>query len=219
MIDLYYWTTANGWKISIMLEECALPYRVFPIDLRKGEQHSPEFLKISPNNRIPAIVDHAPIGGGEPLAIFESGVILEYLADKTGKFLPTDVVARYRVKQWVAWQIAGLGPMAGQLNHFQHYASEKIDYAIARYRKELERLCSVLERQLSDHAFIASDEYTIADIASFGWLVIHERLGVDLDRYPNIGSWIQRVKERPAVVRGMSLLKELRPDLPSSVTG
>lgn len=219
MIDLYYWSTANGWKVTIMLEECELPYKLIPVDIRKGEQHAPDFVKINPNGKIPAIVDHDPIGGGAPLPVFESGVILEYLAEKTGRLMPTDVVARYCVKQWVAWQIAGLGPMVGQLNHFQHYAKEKNEYGIARYRKEVERLCSVADAQLHHQPFLAGPEFTIADIASFGWLVIHERIGIDLKTYPSIERWLLTVKERPAVRRGMAVLKEVRPDLPKSVTG
>jgi GSH-dependent disulfide-bond oxidoreductase len=211
MIDLYYWSTANGWKITIMLEECKLPYNLIPVDIRQGEQFKPDFLKLNPNNRIPAIVDKDPIGLDGPIAVFESGAILEYLAEKTGKFMPADLRGRYDVKQWVAWQIAGLGPMAGQKNHFRYYAPEKIEYAIDRYSKEVDRLCGVLDKQLAERVYICGDDYTIADIASWSWLSIYERLGVDIANFGHLSRWLEAIRLRPAVQRGISILKEARP--------
>ena len=165
MIDLYYWPTPNGWKISIMLEECGLPYSVKPVNIGRGEQFSPAFLALSPNNRMPAIVDLDPPGGGEPVAIFESAAILQYLAEKTGRFMPRDVRGKYEVLQWLAWQVANLGPVAGQLNHFANYAADKIPYAIDRFTNEMNRLLGVLERRLTDRPYLAG-EYSIADMAT-----------------------------------------------------
>lgn len=171
MIDLYYWPTPNGWKISIMLEECGLPYRFVPVNIGKGEQFSPGFLAISPNNRMPAIVDHAPSGGAAPVAVFESGAILMYLAEKTGQFLPIEVRQRYQTLQWLMWQMGGLGPMAGQNGHFLLYAPEKISYAIERYGKEMDRLYGVLDAQLArTGAYVAGADYSIADMAIFPWV-------------------------------------------------
>src|SRR5436305_4156266 len=169
MIDLYYWPTPNGWKISIMLEECSLPYTLKPVNIGRGEQFSPAFLRLSPNNRMPAIVDHDPPGGGDPVAIFESAAILQYLAEKAGRFLPRDVRGRCEVLQWVAWQVANLGPVAGQLNHFANYATEKIPYAIERFANEMNRLLGVLERRPADRPYLAG-EYSIADIATWPWV-------------------------------------------------
>ena len=211
MIDLHYWPTPNGWKISIMLEECGLPYTLVPVNIGKGEQFAPEFLAIAPNNRMPAIVDHAPVGGGEPVAVFESGAILMYLAEKTGQFLPSDVKARYQVMQWLMWQMGGLGPMAGQNGHFLLYAPEKIPYAIERYGKEVNRLYGVLDEQLArSRAFVAGPHYSIADIAIFPWVRTHKAQQVALGDFPNVRRWYDSLFQRPAVRRGLDLGKDLR---------
>lgn len=204
MIDLYYWTTPNGHKITIFLEETALPYTIKPINIAKGEQFDPAFLKISPNNRIPAIVDHAPADGGEPISVFESGAILQYLAEKTGKFLPSDLRKRIEVMQWLFWQMGGLGPMLGQNHHFTQYAPEKIPYAINRYVKETERLYGVLDEQLRDREFIAG-EYSIADMAAYPWIVPHERQQQNLDNFPHVKRWFEAIKARPAVQKAYAL--------------
>jgi GST-like protein len=198
MIDLYYWTTPNGHKITLFLEEAGVPYRLHGINIGKGEQFRPEFLKISPNNKIPAIVDHEPAGGGEAVSIFESGAILLYLAEKTKKFLPTDVRGRTLVLEWLFWQVGGLGPMLGQNHHFSQYAPEKIPYAIDRYAKETHRLYGVLDQQLEKKDFIA-DEYSIADMAAYPWIVPYERQGQKLEDFPNVKTWFQRMADRPAV--------------------
>jgi GST-like protein len=209
MIELYYWTTPNGHKITIFLEEAGLPYLLKPVDIGKGEQFAPEFLAISPNNRIPAIVDLDPADGGGPLSVFESGAILQYLAEKTGRFLPTDVRGRVEVMQWLFWQMGGLGPMAGQNHHFSQYASEKIPYAIERYVKETERLYGVLDDRLEGRRFIAGD-YSIADMACYPWIVPHENQGQRLEDFPNLARWFAAIRERPAVVRAYELAKEVR---------
>jgi GSH-dependent disulfide-bond oxidoreductase len=200
MIDLYYWGTPNGLKIKLFLEEAGLPYRVIPIDIGKGEQFRPEFLKISPNNRIPAIVDNEPEGGGAPIPLFESGAILLYMAEKTGRFIPPDIRGRAQVLQWLFWQVGGLGPMAGQNGHFTQYAPEKVPYAIERYVKETNRLYGVLDRQLAGREYIAGD-YSIADMASYPWIVSHERHGQNLDDFPSLKRWFYRISERPACQR------------------
>ena len=211
MIDLYYWPTPNGWKISIMLEECGLPYKFIPVNIGKGEQFTPEFLAISPNNRMPAIVDHAPNGGGEPIAVFESGAILQYLAEKTGRFLPTDLRRRYKALQWLMWQMGGLGPMAGQNGHFLLYAPEKIAYAIDRYTKEVDRLYGVLNAQLgATQAFVAGPDYSIADMAIFPWVRTHKAQQVALTKFVHVQRWYNALFDRPAVKRGLDLGKELR---------
>ena len=211
MIDFYYWPTPNGWKISIMLEECGLPYNFKPVNIGKGEQFAPSFLAISPNNRMPAIVDHAPAGGGAPVAVFESGAILQYLADKTGRFLPADVRGRYQVLQWLMWQMGGLGPMAGQNGHFLLYAPEKIPYAIDRYGKEVDRLYGVLDKQLAaTQAYVADADYSIADMAIFPWVRTHKAQQVDLNKFPHVQRWYNALFERPAIKRGLDLGKELR---------
>ncbi len=200
MIDFHFWTTPNGYKVMLFLEESGLDYTIVPVNISKGEQFRPEFLAISPNNRIPAIVDHAPAGGGGPLAVFESGAILAYLAEKTGRFLPADPAGRSEVMQWLFWQMGGLGPMLGQHLHFSAYAPEKLDYAIQRYAREAERLYGVLDRRLDGREFIAGD-YSIADMASFPWV---HRLNGDkpaLDDYPNLKRWHDTIAERPATVR------------------
>ena len=200
MIDLYYWPTPNGHKITIFLEETAMPYRILPVNIGAGEQFKPEFLKISPNNRMPAIVDTAPADGREPVSVFESGAILVYLAEKTGRFLPPDLRGRHEVLQWLFWQVGGLGPMAGQNHHFTQYAPEKISYAIDRYVGETARLYAVLDKRLADRDFVAG-EYSIADMAAYPWIVSHQRQGQDLNDFPNLKRWYEAIQSRPAVVR------------------
>ncbi len=201
MIDLYYWTTPNGHKITMFLEETGLKYKVFPINIGKGEQFKPEFLAIAPNNRIPAMLDHEPDGGAKPISIFESGAMLLYLAEKTGKFLPADFHARYDAIQWTFWQMGGLGPMAGQNHHFRNYAVEKIKYAIDRYVNETNRLYGVLDRRLADRRFVAGQDYTIADMASCPWIVPWKRQQQDLDSFKHLRRWFDEIRERPATVR------------------
>jgi GST-like protein len=208
MIDLYYWTTPNGHKITIFLEEAGLPYAIKAVNISTGEQFAPEFLKISPNNRIPAIIDNEPADGNGPLSVFESGAILQYLAEKTGKFLPADARGRTEVMQWLFWQMAGLGPMAGQNGHFNNYAPEKIPYAIDRYVKETERLYGVLDERLAGREFIAGD-YSIADMASYPWIVPHERHGQNLDDFPNLKRWFMAIGQRPAVQRAYEVGKKI----------
>lgn len=204
-ITLYFWSTPNGYKIPIMLEEIGASYRVEFIDIGNGEQFAPSFLAVSPNNRIPAILD--PDGpDGQPLSIFESGAILQYLGRKFGALYPTSERAKAEVDQWLFWQVGGLGPMAGQCNHFRHYAPEKIPYAIDRYTKEVERLFGVMEKRLADRAYLAED-YSIADIASFPWVRTWRSLGQDLEKFPNLGRWLERIGQRPAVIRGLELKK------------
>jgi len=202
MIDFYFWTTPNGYKSRIMLEECGLPYRIHPIDIGKGDQFKPDFLAISPNNKIPAIVD--PDGpGGKPISVFESGAILQYLGRKTGVAYPQDERGRVEVDQWLFWQMGGLGPMAGQAHHFRLFSKEKIPYAIERYTTEVTRLYGVFERALEGRDFIAG-AYSIADIASYPWMMRWERQGQVLSAFPNVSAWMERVGARPAVKRGMS---------------
>jgi GST-like protein len=198
MIDLYYWPTANGHKVTIFLEETATPYRIVPVNIGAGEQFKPNFLAISPNNRMPAIVDHAPDDGGHPLSVFESGAILMYLAEKTGQFLPAVPRHRVEVSQWLFWQMGGLGPMAGQNHHFSTYAPEKISYAIDRYVKETNRLYGVIDRRLADREFLAGD-YSIADMAAYPWIVPHERQGQDLNEFPHLKRWFNSIHCRAAV--------------------
>jgi GST-like protein len=211
VIDLYYWPTPNGWKISIMLEECALTYNMVPVNIGKGEQFAPGFLAVSPNNRMPAILDHAPIGGGDPIAIFESGAILQYLAEKTGRFIPADLRQRYHVLQWLMWQMGGLGPMAGQNGHFRLYAPEKLPYAIDRYSQEVDRLYGVLDAQLGKTgAFVAGHTYSIADMAIFPWVRTHKAQEVELAKFPAVERWYNALFRRPAVKRGLDVGKDLR---------
>jgi len=200
MIDVHYWPTPNGHKVTIFLEEVGLAYTVKPVNIGKGEQFEPAFLKLAPNNRIPAILDHAPADGGAPLSVFESGAILTYLAEKTGKFLPHELRGRVRVLEWLNWQMGGLGPMAGQNHHFSAYAPEKIPYAIDRYVKETNRLYGVLDRQLALHPFVAGD-YSIADMACYPWIVQHERQGQKLEDFPHVKRWLEAMQSRPAVIR------------------
>ena len=207
-IQLYYWPTPNGWKISIMLEECGLPYEVVPVNIARGAQFSPDFLAISPNNKIPAIVD--PEGpDGRPISIFESGAILQYLGRKTGLFYPVEERGRVEVDQWLFWQMGGLGPMAGQAHHFRIYAPEKIAYAIDRYTNEVHRLYTVLNKRLADRPFIAGD-YSIADMACYGWAKLWERQGQTLADFPHFATWLERMAARPAVKRGLAVNTEDR---------
>ena len=200
MIDLYFWTTPNGYKPVLFLEEAGVPYTIVPVNIGKGEQFAPGFLKISPNNRIPAIVDDAPAGGGTPVPVFESGAILLYLAEKTGRFLPADVAGRTEALQWLFWQMGGLGPMLGQNLHFSAYAPQKIPYAIDRYARETERLYGVLDRRLADSEFVAGD-YSIADMAIYPWIVTLERKNGNLGDFPNLKRWFETIAARPATIR------------------
>ncbi|HEY4544920.1 MAG TPA: glutathione binding-like protein [Pedomonas sp.] len=210
MIDLYYWPTPNGHKITMFLEEAGLEYRIVPVNIRAGDQFKPDFLAISPNNRMPAITDYVPEDLGEPISLFESGAILLYLAEKTGQFLPTAIRERKAVLEWLFWQVGGLGPMAGQNHHFNMYAPEKIAYAIERYMKETNRLYGVLDKRLDGRDYIAGDEYTIADMASYPWIVPHEMQGQTLDDFPNLKAWFERVKERPGTIRAYARGEEFR---------
>jgi GST-like protein len=208
MIDLYYWTTPNGHKVTIFLEETGLAYSIKPVNIGKGDQFKPEFLAISPNNRIPAIVDNDPAGGGQPISIFESGAILQYLAEKTGNFLPADLRGRTEVMQWLFWQMGGLGPMLGQNHHFRNYANEKLAYAIDRYVKETERLYGVIDERLADREFVAG-AYSIADMACYPWIVLHDRQGQNLDDFPNIKRWFETIQRRDAVQRAYAVAKNI----------
>lgn len=208
-IDLFYWPTPNGWKISIALEELGLPYTIRPVNIGEGDQFQPDFLKISPNNKMPAIID--PEGPeGRPIAIFESGAILIYLAEKTGRLMPTDPRGRYAVLEWLMFQMGGVGPMLGQAHHFRQYAPEKIPYAIDRYTNEAGRLYNVLDKRLSETEWVAGDGYSIADIAIFPWIVPHERQGQSFDERPHLKRWYETMKARPAVSTGLDVGKELR---------
>ena len=212
MIDLYTWPTPNGHKVHIMLEECGLPYTVHAIDIGAGDQFKPDFLKISPNNKMPAMVDQdGP--DGEPIAIFESGAILMYLAERTGQFLPTAPREKYQVIQWLMFQMGGLGPMLGQAHHFLQYAPEAIEYAQARYRNEANRLYSVLDRRLGESDYLAGTDYTIADMAAWPWTRFPERQDVERTDYPNFVRWFDRIAERPAVQKGVTVLADRRRDL------
>jgi GST-like protein len=210
MIDLYYWTTPNGHKITMFLEEAGLPYRIVPINIGKGDQFAPDFLKIAPNNRIPAIVDHQPADGGPPISLFESGAILLYLADKTSRFIAPDLRGRNETIQWLFWQMGGLGPMAGQNHHFTQYAPEKVPYAIDRYIKETARLYAVLNKRLADREYIAGD-YSIADMACYPWIVPHEKQSQNLDDFPHMKRWFATIRERPATQRAYALAKDINP--------
>jgi len=211
LIDLYYWPTPNGFKISIMLEECGLPYKLVPVNIGAGDQFAPEFLALNPNHRMPVIVDRDAPGG--PLSVFESGAILVYLAEKAGRFLPADARRRFDALQWLFWQMAGLGPMAGQASHFRIYQEGKHAYATERYTAEYGRLLAVMERRLRDRDYLAG-EYSIADMACYPWVASHEKLGQSLDELPLVAAWAERVKARPAVQRGMEAGAELRSDQP-----
>ncbi|PIG95084.1 glutathione binding-like protein [Gloeocapsopsis sp. IPPAS B-1203] len=200
MIDVYYWTTPNGHKITMFLEEVELPYTIIPVNIGTGDQFKTDFLKIAPNNRIPAIVDRAPADGGEPISVFESGAILLYLAEKTGKLISTDIRQRAEILQWLFWQMGGLGPMAGQNHHFSQYAPEKIPYAIDRYVNETGRLYAVMNKRLSDRTFLAGNNYSIADIAAYPWIVPYERQGQKLENFPHLQRWFGTIKARPATI-------------------
>jgi len=210
MIELYYWPTPNGQKVALFLEEAGVEYAIKPVNIGKGEQFQPEFLAISPNNRMPAMVDTAPADGGAPVSVFESGAILQYLAEKTGRFMPSDLRGKYTVLEWVYWQVGGLGPMLGQNHHFNRYAPEKIPYAIERYVNETRRLYGVLDRRLEGRAFIAGNDYTIADMAAYPWIVPHEDQGMTLDGFPNVKRWFASIEQRPVTQRVYARGKEIR---------
>jgi len=212
MIDLYTWPTPNGWKVHIMLEECGLAYNTHAINIGAGEQHAPDFLAISPNNRIPAIVD-SDGPDGAPISVFESGAILIYLAEKTGKFYATDIREKTQINEWLMWQMGGLGPMLGQNHHFNKYAPEQLPYAQNRYINEAKRLYGVADRQLAKHAYMAGDRYTIADIACYGWMSLWEGQKQDIKAFPHVERWLAELCERPALIKGMALLIEKRKNL------
>ena len=209
MIELYYWPTPNGWKISIMLEETGLPYTVHPVNIGRGEQFNPDFLRISPNNRIPAIIDRAPTDGGDPVEIFETGAILLYLAEKSGQLMPTDIRGRYHVTQWLMWQMSALGPIGGQNGHFKLYAQEKIPYAIDRFGKEMDRLYGVMDRRLAQSEYLAG-AYSIADIACFPWIMLHKAQGIAMANFPHVQRWFSTLRARNAIQRGLAVGKEYR---------
>jgi GST-like protein len=217
MIDLYYWPTPNGKKVTILLEECALPYRVIPVNIARGDQFDPAFLRLSPNNRMPAIVDHEPPGGGEPLSVFESGAILMYLAEKTGRFWPTEPRQRYEVAQWVFWQMANQGPKFGERGHFERAArvpkNGDLAYPLKRFDDEVNRLYGVMNNRLHDRRYLAGDDYSIADIISYPWACRPDLRGQAIAEFPNVARWIADVGSRPAVQRGMDIGKDYAEDL------
>ena len=212
MIDLHYWPTPNGHKITLFLEEAGLDYRVHPVNIGKGDQFRPEYLAFSPNNKMPAIVDHAPADGGAPQTVFESGAILLYLAEKSGQFLSTDPRVRIETLEWLFWQMAGLGPMTGQYGHFNVYAPEKIPYAIERYTNEANRLLQVLDTRLKGRDFIAGDAYSIADMATYPWIGVYDKAPIDMTPYPEVQRWHAAIKARPATARAYAKSKEVNPD-------
>ena len=212
MIDLHYWPTPNGHKVTLFLEEAGLEYRIVPVDIGKGAQFEADYLGISPNNKMPAIVDHAPAGGGAPISVFESGAILLYLAEKSGKFLPRDPRGRVQTLEWLFWQMAGLGPMTGQYGHFHVYAPESIAYAKERYRKESERLLGVLDRRLEGRDFIIGGEYSIADMACYPWISPYDKAPIDLAPFANVRRWQAAIRARPATQRAYALAKQVNPD-------
>ncbi|MBO9787188.1 MULTISPECIES: glutathione binding-like protein [Xanthomonas] len=212
MIDLYYWPTPNGHKVTLFLEEAGLQYALKPVDIGKGEQFEPAFLQISPNNKMPAIVDHAPADGGGAQSVFESGAILLYLAEKTGRFLPRDARGRIAALEWLFWQMGGLGPMSGQMGHFNVYAPEKIAYAIERYNAEVRRLHGVLDKRLADHAFLAGDDYGIADMASYPWIEVYGDLKPDYAAFPHLKRWHDAIAARPATQRAYALKEQVNPN-------
>ncbi|WP_434031867.1 glutathione S-transferase C-terminal domain-containing protein [[Pseudomonas] boreopolis] len=212
MIDLYYWPTPNGHKITLFLEEAGLDYAIKPVNIGAGDQFKPEFLQISPNNKMPAIVDHAPADGGAPVSVFESGAILLYLADKTGRFSGASVREKVAVNQWLMWQMGGLGPMTGQYGHFNVYAPEKIPYAIERYTNEVKRLLGVLDRQLQKHAFVAGGDYSIADMAIYPWINPYDGAPLDMAAYPNVRRWRDGIAARPATQRAYALKRQVNPN-------
>jgi len=212
MIDFYYWPTPNGWKVSILLEELGLPYKMHPVNIGKGDQFNPEFLKISPNNRMPAIIDHDV--DGDPVFLFESGAILLYLAEKTGRFIPNSVLGKKEAMEWLFWQTGNQGPMAGQLSHFVNYAIGENKYSHDRYAKEYERCLGVLDKRLTTRQFILGEEYSIADIINWPWVLIAKPLGASLENFPHLADWRNRIKNRPAVKKAVDLGKELRRSAP-----
>lgn len=212
MIDLFYWPTPNGHKITLFLEETGLDYTLHPVDIGRGAQFEDAFLAISPNNKMPAIIDRAPADGGDRITVFESGAILQYLAEKTGRFLPTDLRQRIATIEWLTWQMAGLGPMTGQYGHFNVYAPERIDYAIERYTREVERLLGVLDRRLEGRAFIAGDDYTIADMAAYPWINVYDKAPIDLSPFAEVRRWHASIAERPATQRAYALAKQVNPN-------
>jgi len=213
MIDLYYWPTPNGHKITLFLEEAGLDYTLRPVNIGKGDQFKPEFLAFSPNNKMPAIVDHAPADGGEPQTVFESGAILLYLAEKSGQFLSGEPRTRIQTLEWLFWQMAGLGPMTGQYGHFNVYAPEKIPYAIERFTNEANRLLQVLDTHLKGRDFIAGEAYSIADMATYPWIGVYDKAPIDMTPYPEIQRWHAAIKARPATERAYARAKEINPDL------
>lgn len=215
MIDLYSWPAPNGHKAHILVEELAIPYRIIPIDITSGAQHQTSYQAINPNGKIPAIMDHAPLDGGAPITVFETGAILLYLAEKEGRFLPTDPRQRSEVLQWLFWQVGGLGPMMGQAQHFFRYASTPVPYGITRYQGETRRLLKVLDSRLAEREYVCAT-YSIADMACFPWIRIHKMTGVSLDDFPNVEAWYGRVRSRPAVGRAMDLLRDLWVDVTKS---
>ncbi|MCW4461284.1 glutathione S-transferase N-terminal domain-containing protein [Sphingomonas sp. BT-65] len=214
MIDLYYWPTPNGHKITLFLEEAGVPYTIHPVNIGQGDQFNPDFLKIAPNNRMPAIIDTAPADGGEPISVFESGAILTYLANKTGKFFGPEPRDKVVQMQWLMWQMGGLGPMAGQNHHFNRYAPEPIPYAQKRYIDETNRLYGVLDRQLAGKPFVTGEDYSIADMAIYPWIVPHEAQGQNLDDFAHVKRWFEAVKARPATIRAYEKGEEVRPGNP-----
>jgi len=212
MIDFYYWPTPNGWKVSILLEELGLPYKMHPVNIGKGDQFNPDFLKISPNNRMPAIIDHDV--DGDPISLFESGAILLYLAEKTGRFIPNSVIGKKEAMEWLFWQTGNQGPMAGQLSHFVNYAVGENKYSHDRYANEYERCLGVLDRRLKTRQFILGEEYSIADIINWPWVLIAKPLGASLENFPHLADWRNRIKNRPAVKKAVDLGKELRRSAP-----
>ncbi len=218
MIDLYYWPTPNGHKITLFLEETGLPYTLKPVNIGKGDQFEPGFLSIAPNNKMPAIVDHAPADGGEPISVFESGAILVYLANKTGRFFGSDLRQKVQVNQWLMWQMAGLGPMSRQMGHFNVYAPERIPYAIERYDSEVRRLHRVMDKRLSEAEFLGGDEYSIADMASYPWIGAYDKLPVDFDAFPHLKRWHQAIAARPATQRAYALTRQVNPNAGKPLT-
>lgn len=212
MIELYYWPTPNGHKVTLLLEETGLDYTIKPVDIGRGAQFEPAFLAISPNNRMPAIVDTAPADGGAPISVFESGAILLYLADKTRRFIPQDLRGRNVALEWLFWQMAGLGPMTGQHGHFSNYAAEEIDYAMDRYRREAGRLLGVLDKRLAGRAFIAGDEYSIADMACYPWIDPYKDAPLDMAPFAEVERWRAAIRARPATKRAYALSKQVNPD-------
>ena len=212
MIDFFYWPTPNGWKVSILLEELGLPYKMHPVNIGKGDQFDPDFLKISPNNRMPAIIDHDV--DGDPISLFESGAILLYLAEKTGRFIPNSVIGKKEAMEWLFWQTGNQGPMAGQLSHFVNYAVGENKYSHDRYANEYERCLGVLDRRLKTRQFILGEEYSIADIINWPWVLIAKPLGASLKNFPHLADWRNRIKNRPAVKKAVDLGKELRRSAP-----